>query len=248
MTLQAKILIVDDDYRLRSLLKCFLSDEGFLVDCVASAEQMTENIKRSYYDLIVLDWMLPGEDGLSVCSRLTVEEENSPPIIMLTANASESHCVACLKCGADDYLAKPFNPDVLVARIHAVLRRSPRVVESLTETKPSLFHFGPFVLDFTQHCLFHKDSKLDISSGEFALLKILAESVGKSVSREQLGFLIKGQNYKPEDRFVDVQIYRLRRLVETDPVNPVYLKTVRGVGYMLLQQSDNQYLYSLDYE
>ncbi len=240
MTLQAKVLIVDDDYRLRALLKSFLTDEGFLVACVASAEQMTENLKRSYYDLMVLDWMLPGEDGLSVCSRLAVEENNSPPIIMLTANASEDHCIACLKCGADDYLAKPFNPDVLVARIHAVLRRSPRVVESFAENKPSLFDFGPFVLDFTQHCLSHKGSKLDISSGEFGFLKILAESVGKPVSREQLGLLIKGRNYKPEDRFVDVQIYRLRRLLEIDPVNPVYLKTVRGVGYVLIQHPVNE--------
>ena len=124
MTLSAKILIVDDDPRLRTLLRYFLIEKGFEVECVADAEQMTQNLKRSFYDLIILDWMMPGEDGLSVCSRLHAEE-NCPLIIMLTANGSENDSIAGLLSGADDYLAKPFNADVLLARIQAVLGRRP---------------------------------------------------------------------------------------------------------------------------
>ena len=233
MTLQAKILIVDDDNRIRSLLKYFLSDQDFLVDCAASAEQMTDYLKRSFYDLIILDWMLPGEDGLSVCSRLRVEDHNAPPIIMLTANSSEEHCIKCLKCGADDYLAKPFNPDVLLARIHSVLRRNTRFNENDTPNNATAFQFGPFVLDFTQHCLFVHDSKIDLSHSEFTMLKVFAENIEKPVSRQILSFLINERHHKPDDRYVDVQIFRLRRLLEADTANPIYLKTVRGIGYML---------------
>ena len=127
----AKILIVDDDPRLRSLLRYFLIEKGFEVECVADAEQMTHNLKRSFYDLIILDWIMPGEDGLSVCNRLQAEG-NCPLIIMLSANGSESDTIAGLLSGADDYLAKPFNADVLLARIQAVLRRRPRVQASST--------------------------------------------------------------------------------------------------------------------
>ena len=165
--LPAKILIVDDDPRLRSLLKYFLIEKGFEVQCVADAEQMTHNLKLSFYDLIILDWMMPGEDGLSVCNRLHAQE-NSPLIIMLTANGSENDAIAGLLCGADDYLAKPFNTDVLLARIGAVLRRRPRLLACLPDNTVLLFHFGSYVLDFSQRCLYKKDSRINLTSNEFA--------------------------------------------------------------------------------
>ena len=234
--LPAKILIVDDDPRLRSLLKYFLIEKGFEVQCVADAEQMTHNLKLSFYDLIILDWMMPGEDGLSVCNRLH-EQENSPLIIMLTANGSENDAIAGLLCGADDYLAKPFNTDVLLARIGAVLRRRPRLLACLPDNTVLLFHFGSYVLDFSQRCLYKKDSRINLTSNEFALLSVLAQHVGKPLSREQLSYLIKGKDSKVDCRSVDTQIYRLRRLLENDAAHPVYLQTVRGLGYVLVQDA-----------
>ena len=236
MTLSGKILIVDDDPRLRTLLRYFLIEKGFEVECVADAEQMTQNLKRSFYDLIILDWMMPGEDGLSVCSRLHAEE-NCPLIIMLTANGSENDSIAGLLSGADDYLAKPFNADVLLARIQAVLRRRPRVQASSPDHTVLLFSFGPYVLDFSQRCLYKNDDRLELSSNQFALLNVLAQHAGKPLSREQLSYLIKGKDNEVDCRSVDTQIYRLRRMLENDPTKPVYLQTVRGLGYVLVQDS-----------
>ncbi len=233
MPLQAKILIVDDDPRLRSLLQFFLTDKGFEVDCVADAEQMTLKLTRSFYDVIILDWMMPGEDGLSVCRRLTADN-NSPLIIMLTANGSENEVIEVFLCGADDFLAKPFNTDVLLARIKAVLRRRPRVVASLPHHKEEIFNFGPYDLNFAQRCLYKAEKRINLSNNEFALLNVLAQHVGKPVSREQLSFHIKGGDSPVDARFVDTQIYRLRRLLEPNPTNPIYLQTVRGLGYVLV--------------
>ncbi|MEY3758995.1 MAG: two-component system response regulator OmpR [Pseudomonadota bacterium] len=236
MISKAKILIVDDDSRLRLLLKHFLKDKGFEVDCVADAEQMTRILKRGFYDLIILDWMMPGEDGLSVCRRLHAQE-NSPLVLMLTANGSENDSITGLQCGADDFLAKPFNVDVLLAHIEAILRRRPRVPASLTENNDSVFVFGAYVLDFAKRCLYLKDKRIDLSSGEFSLLKVLAQHLGKPLSREQLSYLIRGKDSKVDCRFIDTQIYRLRLLLEKDPSKPIYLQTVRGHGYVMVQHT-----------
>jgi len=232
MTLQAKILIVDDDARLRSLLQYFLTEQGFDVDCVADAEQMTYKLTRSFYDLIILDWMMPGEDGLSVCKRLHADE-NSPLIIMLTANGSENDAIAGLLCGADDYLAKPFNVDVLLARIQAVLRRRSRVSTRVPDNN-LLFYFGPYALSFAQRCLYKEDKRINLTTNEFALLNVLAKHAGKALSREQLSYHLKGEDSQVDCRFVDTQVYRLRRLLEPDSANPIYLQTVRGLGYVMV--------------
>ncbi len=236
MTTLAKILIVDDDPRLRGLLKYFLTDKGFEVNCVANAEQMNDKLIRSFYDLIILDWIMPGEDGLSVCRRLHTEE-NSPLIIMLTANGSENDSIAGLQCGADDYMAKPFNVDVLLAHIQAMLRRHPRIPDRLVDTHGILIEFGDYTLDLTQRCLLFKHKKINLSSGEFSLLKVLSQQMGKPISREQLSYLIKGQDSQVDCRFIDTQVYRLRKLIETDPSNPIYIQTVRGLGYVMIQHS-----------
>jgi len=236
MSLQAKILIVDDDPRLRSLLKYFLISKGFEVDSVANAEQMTYKLTRSFYDLIILDWMMPGEDGLAVCKRLHAAG-NNPLIIMLTANGSENNTIAGLLSGADDYLAKPYNANVLLARIQAVLRRKPRISTSIPDNTAAVFYFGPYALHFSQRCLYRDDKPINLSTTEFALLNVLAHHVGKPVSREQLSYHIKGEDSPVACRFIDMHIFRLRRLLENEPAQPVYLQTVRSMGYVLVQQT-----------
>ena len=220
MALKAKILIVDDDMGLRALLKNFLTEEGFLVDCAVDVEQMTNALKRCYFDLIILDWKMPGEDGLSACERLKADK-NTPAIIMLTANGSEHDCISCFRSGADDFLSKPFNPDVLLVRINAVLRRNPRIVAKKPDINLSSMNIGPYKLDFQQRCLYKKNSRIELTTTEFALLNVLAIHAGIPLSREQLSFFIKGQDITPEGRFIDVQICRLRRLLEKNPNKPL---------------------------
>ena len=234
MTLQAKILIVDDDLRFGSFLKQFLINNGFVADYVTDAEQMTLKLTRSFYDLIILDWMMPGEDGLSVCKRLQAEE-NSPLIIMLTANGSENDSIAGLLSGADDYLAKPFNAQILLARIQAVLRRRPRVSASVPDNEVAVF--GRYQLNFAQRALYLKGKKIDLTSNEFALLTVLAKNMGKPFSREQLSYQVKGEDTQVPSRFVDMHVFRLRQLLEKDPAHPVYLQTVRGLDYVLVKQT-----------
>jgi len=226
--LQLKILIVDDDSRLLSLLARYLSDQGYSVTCVSDGLEMSKKIERDYFDLIVLDWMMPGEDGLSICRRLS-KDENSPPVIMVTGSGGEADRILGLDCGADDYLSKPFNPRELLARIHAVLRRNPRLVAAIPEANHAPFYFGLYRLDFSQRCLFRDDCKIDLTNCEFGLLKVLAQQGGVPLTRERLGHLVDGRNHKPSSRSIDIQISRLRRLLEDDPTHPCYLQTVRGL-------------------
>ena len=235
MILQAKTLIVDDDLRFGAYLKQFLVNNNFSVDYVGDAEQMNKKLALHFYDLIILDWMMPGEDGLSVCKRLHTQK-NSPPIIMLTANGTEKDSIDGLINGADDYLAKPFRGQVLLARIQVVLRRRPRVLASVPDSDEA-FYFGPYQLNFAQRCCFLDDKRIDLTSNEFALLNILAKNKGTPVSRERLSFHIKGKENKLDCRFIDMHIFRLRQLLEKDPSHPVYLQTVRGLGYLLNQQT-----------
>ncbi|WP_347989372.1 response regulator [Methylomonas sp. AM2-LC] len=234
---QAKILIVDDDLRIRSLLKRYLSQQGFVVSGVGDALEMTMKLERDPIDLIVLDWMLPGEQGLSICQRLSADK-NNPPIIMLTANGSAESRISGLDGGADDYLPKPFEPRELVARIHAVLRRRPRVAAAIPIANSSSLYFGPYRLDSTQRCLYREDAQIALTGNEFALLNVLAQHAGTPLSRERLAYLINGRDHDYENRSLDVQVSRLRRLLEDDPARPCYLQTVRGRGYMLTQQQD----------
>lgn len=227
-----KILLVDDDKVLRSLLINYLGSHGFDVHGVNDGFSMTIKLERYFYDLILLDWSLPDEAGLSICSRLSVQA-TSPPIIMLTANNRESDRISGLDAGADDCICKPFNLEEVKSRINAVLRRCPPVVASLPTKHPLSILFGPYLLDCVDRCLYKDDDKIDLTPGEFALLKILAQHSGKPLTREHLSYLIKGRDYKAKDRFLDVQMARLRRLVEADPTRPVYLQTVRGVGYIM---------------
>ena len=230
---QTKILIVDDDELLQSLLTHYLSEQSFIVEGVNNGQEMSRVLERSSFDLILLDWMLPGEDGLAICRRLRADE-NNVPIIMLTANGSEAERISGLECGADDYLPKPFNPRELTARICAVLRRRPRIVApAIPVTNKLPLRIGNYQLDYAQRRLYRKDEQINLTCGEFALLNVLAQHAGTPVSRVALGYLIDGRAYVPSNRSLDIQVSRLRRLLEDDPSHPRYLQTVRGLGYML---------------
>ncbi|MBL1266099.1 response regulator [Methylomicrobium sp. RS1] len=230
----AKILIVDDDRRLSLLLERYLREQGFIVQAVADGEQMNKWLARRPFDLIVLDWKLSGEDGLSICRRLSADPQ-SPQVIMLTANADEMSRIAGLEAGADDYLGKPFNPRELSARIHAVLRRRSRPIAAAPDSICKTLHFGPYALDCAERRLYREYTPIDLTCGEFALLKVLAEHAGKPLSRERLAHLIDGRDHMPNNRAIDIQISRLRRLLEDDPAHPRYLQTVWGLGYVLVQ-------------
>ena len=229
-----KVVIVDDDNRIRDLLRRFLSQEGFDVLMAEDSRALSRIMQRESVDLLVLDLMLPGEDGLSICRRLRAEGQKVP-IIMLTAKGEDVDRIAGLEIGADDYLAKPFNPRELLARIHAVLRRRP-VHEA--PGAPSVDHeviaFGDFVFDLGARSLKKADKDIALTTGEFAMLKVLARHPRQPLSRDKLAQLARGREFEPFDRSLDVQVSRLRKLIEADPANPKIIQTVWGVGYVFV--------------
>ena len=228
-----KILVVEDDVRLRQLLDRYLHDQGFTVRTVEHAEAMDKALMREHYDLLVLDLMLPGEDGLSICRRLRAGE-NDIAIIMLTAKGDEIDRIVGLELGADDYLPKPFNPRELVARIHAVLRRRSTLVPGAPLSTPETVTFGECTLDMGRRTLSKGSGSHMLTTGEFALLKVLVTHPRQPLSRDRLSELARGREYEVFDRAIDVQISRLRKLVETDPSEPRHIQTVRGFGYVFV--------------
>ena len=229
-----KILIVDDDLRLRQLLERYLADQGFAVKTVDGAAGMDKALSRELYDLIVLDLMMPGEDGLSICRRLR-GEKNEVAIIMLTAKGEEVDRIVGLELGADDYLPKPFNPRELVARIHAVLRRRaappPPGAPALAEETVA---FGKVAVNMATRELSRDGQTTQLTTGEFALLKVLVEHPRKPLSRDKLMELARGREYDVFDRSIDVQVSRLRKLLEEDPTKPRHIQTVWGFGYVFV--------------
>jgi two-component system phosphate regulon response regulator OmpR len=231
---KTKILVVDDDLRLRELLRRYLSEQGFQVVVAEDAHAMNKLWIRERYDLLVLDLMLPGEDGLSICRRLRGGND-STPIIMLTAKGDEIDRIIGLEMGADDYLPKPFNPRELVARIHAVLRRRvPDDVPGAPSDHSESFYFGEFVLDLGTRKLMKQGENISLTTGEFSVLKVFARHARQALSREKLMELARGREYEVFDRSLDVQISRLRKLIEVDPSNPQYIQTVWGLGYVFI--------------
>jgi two-component system phosphate regulon response regulator OmpR len=233
-----KILVVDDDQRLRDLLRRYLTDQGFNVFLAENSATMTKLWTRERFDLLVLDLMLPGEDGLTICKRLRGSNDTTP-VIMLTAKGDEVDRIIGLELGADDYLPKPFNPRELVARIHAVLRRrgsleAPGAPASDMET----FHFGPYRLNLKTRTLEHHGETKSLTTGEFAVMKAFARHPRQPLSREKLMELARGREYEVFDRSLDVQISRLRKLIEPDPSNPRYIQTVWGLGYVFIPDDD----------
>jgi two-component system, OmpR family, phosphate regulon response regulator OmpR len=232
-----KILVVDDDLRLRQLLDRYLREQGFTVKAVESGEAMDRALARELYDLIVLDLMMPGEDGLSICRRLRGQsnEGSDVAIIMLTAKGDEVDRIVGLELGADDYLPKPFNPRELVARIHAVLRRrsAPPPPGAPAEAEESV-SFGSVTINLGTRELVRDGNANTLTTGEFALLRVLVEHARKPLSRDKLMELARGREYDVFDRSIDVQVSRLRKLVEDDPSKPRYIQTVWGFGYVFV--------------
>lgn len=223
----ARILVVDDDSGLRTLLEAYLGDSGFAVETAEDGRAMDAALARGMPDAIVLDLMLPGEDGLSLARRL--RSASNVPILMISARGEEIDRVVGLEMGADDYLAKPFSPRELLARLRALLRRSRSQAEPVAGEGVA---FGPFRLELASHRLTRDGAEVKLSTAEFALLRIFVEHPLRVLSRDTLIDMLKGYERDPYDRSVDTRVTRLRRKIEPDPAEPVYIRTVRGEGYL----------------
>jgi len=230
---ERKILVVDDDKRLRDLLHRYLTEQGFVVKSAENAEMMDKLLSRDSFDLIILDLMLPGEDGLSICRRLRANEPQQA-VIMLTAKGDEIDRIVGLEMGADDYLPKPFNPRELVARIQAVLRRRVTAVPGAPTAEDKVVSFGNIEVDLAIRSLKRDGEVQSLTTGEFAVLKALLEHPRQPLSRDRLMTLARGREQGPFDRAIDVQVSRLRKLIEPDPASPRYLQTVWGFGYVFI--------------
>jgi two-component system phosphate regulon response regulator OmpR len=236
MSENKKILMVDDDLRMRELLQRYLTEQGFEIKTVSNSKEMDTVLESESFDLLVLDLMMPGEDGLAVCRRLRSQNVITP-IIMLTARGDEVDRIIGLEMGADDYLPKPFNPRELLARINAVLRRHEHSPQSNLSSKET-FTFGEFTFDAANRSLTRDGENITITSGEFALLKVFTEHPRQPLSRDRLMQLARGRELDVFDRSIDVQVSRLRRLIEPNPAQPKFLKTMWGFGYVFIPDGE----------
>lgn len=228
-----RILVVDDDARLRGLLQRFLEEAGFVVRACHDGKQMDKLMQREFFSLIVLDLMLPDEDGVRICQRLR-DGGVDIPIIMLTAKGSDADRIAGLEAGADDYLPKPFNPKELLARIKAVLRRQTRELPGAPSQKAQTVHFGPWTLDLSTRTLTREGETVTLTTGEFSVLKALAQRPREPLTRDKLMNLARGREWGAMERSIDVQVSRLRRLIEDNPSQARYIQTVWGTGYVFV--------------
>jgi two-component system, OmpR family, response regulator len=225
------ILVVDDDREIRGLLTKFLTANGFRVTPAADGQAMAQAMKVGRFDLIILDIMLPGEDGLSLCRKL--RGSDTTPIIMLTAVGGDTDRIVGLELGADDYLTKPFNPRELLARIKAVMRRTHALPPSVQTTRDMVYGFAGWRLHTARRALHSPEGVLvPLSAGEYELLLAFTEHPQRILTREQLLDLARGRSSVLFDRSIDVQVYRLRRKIEVDAQAPLLIKTVRAGGYM----------------
>ncbi|MEJ2769183.1 response regulator [Mycetohabitans sp. B46] len=227
-----QILVIDDDQELRDLLRDYLTRQGIEVSVLHDAASLERRLERERPDLIVLDLMMPGMDGLTALRQLRAAGDDIP-VIMLTARADDVDRIVGLELGADDYLGKPFNPRELLARVQAVLRRR-RSIPSAAPEQREPFNFGRFTLDFQTRSLMQDGKPVALSGSEFALLKIFVNNPMRTLTRERLLELLHGPEYDGTDRGIDVQVWRLRRALETDPSAPRLIQTVRGRGYVFV--------------
>jgi two-component system OmpR family response regulator len=233
--MNTRILVVDDDPELRALLQSYLGNQGYTVDTACDGQEMRERLQQQTPDLLILDLMLPGEDGLSLCRNLRAASRL--PILMLTARGDDMDRIIGLEMGADDYLPKPFNPRELLARIKSILRRA----QDHRDAPARRLTFAGWSMDLAAHHLIGADGVVvALSSGEFKLLRLLAETPNCVFSRDQLMDALAGRDASPFDRTIDVMISRLRRRLGDDARDPELIKTVRSEGYMLAASVERQ--------
>jgi len=235
---QPHILVVDDARDIREPLVRYLKESGYRASAAESAAAARRAMRTSGIDLVILDIMMPGEDGLSLCR--SIRESSGIPVIMLTARGEELDRIVGLEVGADDYVAKPFNPRELLARVGAVLRRTNTLPPRLRGPTAERYRFGEWTFNAAQREIVGSEGvAMPLSSGEFKLLMAFLERPKVALSREQLLDLTKGRDAEVFDRSIDNQVSRLRRKIEQDPKNPRYIKTVWGGGYMFTSDVEN---------
>ncbi|MFN3581430.1 MAG: response regulator [Pseudomonas sp.] len=227
-----RILIVEDDLKLAALIEAFMTSQGLQVELLTDGAGAVERILASRPDLVVLDLMLPGEDGLSICRRLR-STGYTRPILMLTARSDDEDHIQGLELGADDYVNKPVRPQVLLARIRALLRRAADS-ESQGEERPTRLVFGPLVIDQSRRESWLQNQLIDLTGAEFDLLWLLASNAGRVLSREEIFTSLRGIEYDGQDRSIDVRISRIRPKIGDDPELPRLIKTVRSKGYLFV--------------
>lgn len=229
--MEPHLLVVDDDERIRSLLQQFLVQDGYLISTAENAEQATILLSGIEFDLIILDVMMPGQDGISFAGELR-NLGNNTPILLLTARGETEDRIKGLEAGADDYLPKPFEPKELLLRINAILRRMPDLKED--KMMPKTLDFGNLKYDVARNELWDGEKQVRLTTTESQLMKIFTSALGEPISRADLVTSLGRDVSLAQDRAIDVQITRLRRKIEVNPSQPRYLQTVRGAGYMLL--------------
>ena len=231
-----RILIVEDDARLATLTREYLEGNGFQISIEGDGARAVERIFRENPDLIILDVMLPGEDGLSICRKVKMEKDI--PILMLTARTDDMDQVVGLEMGADDYIAKPVRPRVLLARVRALLRRSeaqPSAADS-ADTQVVRLEFGDLIIDSSMREAWLNKESLELTSAEFDLLWLLASNAGRVLTREEIFTALRGIEYDGQDRSIDVRVSRIRPKVGDDPMHPRRIKTVRSKGYLFVKE------------
>lgn len=224
-----KILIVDDDKALCDLIKRYLTENGYITLTANDGGEMYQQLEQVTPDLIIMDLMLPGDDGLTLAKE--IRSKGNTPIIILSARGDEVDRIVGLEVGADDYLPKPFNPRELLARIRSVLRRThTNQAQESNDTEEIVF--GDFRVHPQSRQLFINNEEVVLTSGEFTLLEVFVNNPNRLLSRDSLLQLLKGYEHQPYDRSIDVRITRLRRKIEPDPSKPTYIRTIWGEGYM----------------
>lgn len=231
-----RILIVEDDARLATLTREYLESNGFQITVEGDGARAVERIFRENPDLIILDVMLPGEDGLSICRKVKMEKDI--PILMLTARTDDMDQVVGLEMGADDYIAKPVRPRVLLARVRALLRRSEAQASAadLIDTQVTRLEFGDLIIDSSMREAWLSNEPIELTSAEFDLLWLLASNAGRVLTREEIFTALRGIEYDGQDRSIDVRVSRIRPKVGDDPMHPRRIKTVRSKGYLFVKE------------
>jgi len=227
------IYVTDDDPGIRELVAEYLGAQGYAVETAEDAVSLDRLLQQKLPSLLVLDWMMPGEDGLSVARRLRAQP-GFPPIIMLSAKGEDIDRIIGLEVGADDYLPKPFNPRELLARIRAVLRRGSVAGDTAAGESAKRVHFGPYVADLDARTLSRDGEEIVLTGGEYELLEIFVTHANRALSRDWLMDQLRGFERDPFDRSIDVRVNRLRKKIEDDPSNPAYIRTQRGQGYLFV--------------